>query len=212
MTNFAPGGPSSSLLLRVSGVDGEADAETLMDVALALGDLMARCRAALESRQLAVAAAVWGTERLLGGAGCASGVGDGIQVVAGRAAMARVLAGVNGRPAGGRLSLYSSAFAGGTGRQAAVDTRLAAAGVPLRAVYQKALLPEPVEPPTGVEVRHTDLVPMDMVVDEQTALLPVYADRPGIALIAISDPAWVQMARVLAESCWVRAEGHDDVR
>lgn len=193
-------------------MDVDGDAETLMDVALALGDLMARCGDALESVQVEVAAAVWGTERLLGGAGCAGAVGDGIRVVTGRAAMARVLAQANGEPVGGRLSLYSSTFAGGVGRQSAVDRRLASEGVRLRAVYQKALLSEPVEPPpVGVEVRCADLVPVDMVVDERTALLPVYPDRPGIALIVVTDPAWVQMARVLAESCWVRAEGRSDV-
>lgn len=204
--------PSSSLLLRVSRADTEGDTAMVMDVARALGDLMARCRGALATRQLEVAAAVWGTERLLDGSGCASEVGDGIQVVAGRRAMARVLARAYGQPVGNRLSLYSSPFAGSTERQAAVDGRLAAQGVRLRAIYQQPSLPRRVElSPAGVEIRCANLVPMDMVVDDRTAILPVDPDRPGVALMVISDPAWFQLAGALAQDCWARAEGLGDV-
>ncbi|MFI0721913.1 hypothetical protein [Streptomyces sp. NPDC021224] len=64
-----------------------------------------------------------------------------------------------------------------------------------------------------MEIRTADLVPMDMiVVDDEVALLPVDPDRPGLALIVVTDLAWVRLASVVAESCWARAEGADGGR
>jgi hypothetical protein len=175
---------------------------------------MARQLAALDARRLEVTAAVWGTQRLLGLRACAGPMDDGIRVVAGRHAIARALADTYGQPVRSRLSLYTSSFAENVvGRQEAVDARLAAQGVRLRAVYQlkpSAHVPSVV---SGVQVRHLDLVPVDMVVvDDQLAVLPLDPDRPGRALMVVTHPALVRLSCVLAESCWSRAEGAGDVR
>lgn len=213
MSNSPAFGQSSDLLPRGSHEEFPSDAGGVIEVARALGQLMARCRGALEAQRLDVIAAVWRTERLLGGLARTSLVGDGIQVVAGRRAMARALADAYGQARSSRLGVYSSPFMESVGgRHGPVDARLAAMGVRLRAVYQQSqaqLLPRL----PRVEVRRADLVPMDMVVvDDRLAVLPIDPDRPGFALTVVSDPAWVQLACVLAENCWSRAEGAGDVR
>lgn len=204
---------SYEILLRAGGAHSELDSAVVVEAAEALSGLMGRCRAALEDGQLAVAAAVWGTERLLGRSGCAHASVDGVRVVAGRRAMARTLAAARDQAKQGRLSLSTRPYAPERSGQVEADVRLTARGVRLRALYQRPVLGFDAPTPGSVEIRTADLVPADMiVVDDEVALLPVDPDRPGLALIVVTDLAWVRLASVVAESCWARAEGADSGR
>lgn len=204
---------SSEVLLQAGRTHSELNSAVVVEAAEALSGLMGRCRTGLEDGQLAVAAAVWGTERLLGRGGCPHAKVSGVRMVAGRRAMARTLAEVLDKAVRDRLSLSTLPYAPGTRRRIESDARLAARGVRLRALHQRPVVRLDASPPGSVEVRTADLVPMDMlVVDGELALLPVDPDRPGLALIVVTDPAWVRLASVVAESCWARAEGADDGR
>jgi hypothetical protein len=204
---------SSEILLRASRVNFGSDSAVVVEAAEALSGLMGRCRVSLEDGQLAVAAAVWGTERLLGRSRCAHTSVDGVRIVAGRRAMARALVEASEQAVRSRLSLSTLPYAPEPDGRADGAARLAAQGVRLRALYQRPVFGV-VAPPRGrAEVRTADLVPMDMiVVDDELAVLPVDPDRPGLALILVTDPVWVRLASVVAESCWARAEGADGGR
>lgn len=197
--------PNSGLLLRVVGEVRGLDSPVVLEAAQALGTLMARCRDDLADGEREVAAAVWGTERLLGGR--APRRLGGVRVVVGRRAMGRALVQVGSEATRSRLSVSTLPYAPDA-RRAAVDRRLAARGVRLRALYQRPVCGAQIPPPSGAEVRAGDLVPMDMlVVDDEVAVLPVDPDRPGVGLIVVTDLGWVRLAAVVAESCWERAEG-----
>lgn len=199
--------PSSEVLLRVSRSDSEFDPSVLLEAGEELGALIARCGAVLADGALAVAAAVWGTERLLGESTCVPRRVGGVRVVTGRRTMGRLLAQASSAAVRSRLSMSSLPYKPDAGRQTG-DARLAAQGVRLRALYQRSVCGFASPVLSCVEVRTGDLVPMDMlVVDNEVAILPVDPDRPGIGLIVVTDPAWVRLARVVAESCWARAEG-----
>lgn len=199
--------PSSELLLRIGRADRGWDPSVVLEAGEALGALMARCRNDLADGDLEVAAAVWGTERLLGGGGRVPRRVGGVTVVVGRRAMGRTLAQVAAAVVRSRLSVSTLPYAP-EGRRAAGDERLAAQGVHLRALYQRSVCGAGVLPSGCVEIRAGDLVPMDMlVVDDEVAVLPVDADRPGLGLAVVTDPAWVRLASVVAESCWACAEG-----
>jgi len=172
-----------------------------------LGRLMAHCGNVLLEGQLAVAAAVWRTERLARLGGCPRPALEGVEVVAGRRSMARALGRARRGAVRSRLSVSSSPYVAEGDAQTSVDAQLAGQGVRLRALYQKPATGLAVAPSGDVEIRTADLVPMDMlVVDDRLAVLPVDPDRPGLALIVVHDPAWVRLASVVAESCWARAE------
>jgi hypothetical protein len=163
---------------------------------------------------LDVAAAVWGSERLLDGVSRTVIGGEGLQVVAGRRAMAGVLAQAYSSPTRSRLALYCESLppdagVGATAR-AAVDEGLAARGIRMRAVYQDCEVGKAVSPPAGgVEVRFAGLVPVNaLVVDDRTAILPIDPDRPGSGLVVVTDPGWVRLVGVLAEDCWAGAAAH----
>jgi hypothetical protein len=174
---------------------------------------MAHCGNVLLEGQLAFAAAVWGTERLAGLGGCAPLGLEGVEVVAGRRSMVRALERARGGAVWSRLSVSSSPYAAESDAQTSLDAQLTGQGVRLRAVYQKSEAGPAVLPSGDVEIRTTDLVPMDMlVVDDRLAVLPVDPDRPGLALVVVRDRAWVRLASAVAESCWARAEGADGDR
>jgi hypothetical protein len=191
----------------MSLADSGRDTSVVLEAGEALGSLMARCRADLADEGLLVAAAVWRSETLLGRSVCAPRRVGGVQLVVGRRAMGRALAQVNAEAVQSQLAVSSLPYDPEDGR-GAVDERLAARGVRLRALYQRSVCGYDTAPPGCVEVRAGDLVPMDMlVVDDEVAVLPVDPDHPGLGLIVVTDPAWVRLASVVAESCWAWAEG-----
>ncbi|WUH90323.1 hypothetical protein OG900_09565 [Streptomyces sp. NBC_00433] len=202
---------TSDLLLKASRAESQGDAEAIVEVGGAVGELLAFCRAGLATRHSDVAAAVWGCEHLLDGLGRTVVGGEGLQVVAGRRAMAGVLAHAYGSPARSRLALYSESLptdgGAGSASRAAVDAELAARGVRMRAVYQYSEVGQAAWPRAGAEdVRLAALVPVNaLVVDDRTAILPIDPDRPGSGLVIVSDPGWVRLVGVLAESCWAGA-------
>jgi hypothetical protein len=205
---------TSDLLLKAGRAESQEDAEAIVEVGSAIGELLAFCRAGLATRQLDVAAAVWGCERLLDDSGRSVIGNEGLQVVAGRRAMAGVLARAYASPARGRLALYSEPLptdgGAGSASRAAVDAELAARGVRMRAVYQYSEVGQAAWPRAGAEeVRLAGLVPVNaLVVDDRTAILPIDPDRPGSGLVIVSDPGWVRLVGVLAETCWAGAAAH----
>ncbi|MBM9508038.1 hypothetical protein [Actinacidiphila acididurans] len=167
----------------------------------------------MRERELEIAAAVWGLERMVGPGVPYVLEGSDAELVAGPRNVRRLLAELSELPTASRLTLLDEPVPN-RGLAGLVDSSaLAARGVAMRTVYRhdgqlsfeqrryQRLLAA-----AGVRARQAPLVPVNMIIiDGETVMLPVDPDRPGAGAVVLRNTVWVYLARLVFDDCWHRA-------